>query len=364
VLNDFGLRILNFGLSTRTMERISGGSHSGRNLKSAFRNPKSAILVCALLFAVSFPAEAQQTGKVLRIGFLDASTASGIAGLVVAFWQEMGKHGWIEGRNITVEYRFAEQKIERLPELAAELVRLKVDLIVVTATPPALAAKSATTTIPIVMTNAGDPVGAGLVVSLARPGRNVTGLASLSPELNSKRLEILKDVVPKLARVGLWRPPAANIGRDLQLKELRAAALALKLKLEEIDAQPDPKGLESAFQTAKQKQVGAIMTISTLPFFAQRKRIVELAGKYRLPAIYFQKEFVDEGGLMSYGTDNTDLYRRAAGYVDKILKGAKPADLPVQQATKFEFVINLKAAKQIGLIIPVRVLERANQVIK
>ena len=281
-----------------------------------------------------------------------------------AFRQELSKLGWIEGKNITIEYRFAEQKTERLPELAADLVRLKVDLIVVTGTPAALAAKSATTTIPIVMTNAGDPVGAGLVASLARPGGNVTGLSSLSPELNTKRLEILKDAVPKLARVGLLRPPGGSIAQDLQLKELRPAALALKLKLEEIETQPDAKGLESAFQTAKQKQVGAIMTTATRPFFAERKRIVELAGKYRLPAIYFQKEFVDEGGLMSYGADYDDLYRRAAVYVDKILKGAKPADLPVQQATKFEFVINLKAAKQIGLTIPGRVLERANQVIK
>jgi putative ABC transport system substrate-binding protein len=209
------------------------------------------------------------------------------------------------------------------------------------------------------MAQAGDPVGSGLVASLARPGGNVTGFASLSFELNTKRLETLKDAVPKLARVGLLRSAAS-----LQLKELRAAALALKLKLEEIETQPDPKGLESAFQTAKQKQVNAIMTTSTRPFFAERKRIVELAGKYRLPAIYFQKEFVDEGGLMFYGADTADLYRRAAVYVDKILKGAKPADLPVQQATKFEFVINLKAAKQIDLTIPVRVLERANQVIK
>ena len=196
------------------------------------------------------------------------------------------------------------------------------------------------------MTGAGDPVGAGLVASLARPGGNVTGNASLSPELNGKRLEVLKDAVPKLARVGLLRKPGASIRSDLQLKELRAAAVALKLKLEEIEAQPDAKGLESAFQTAKQKQVGAIMTNVTRSFFAERKRIVELADKYRLPAIYHQKEFVDEGGLMSYGTDYDDLYRRAAVYVDKILKGAKPADLPVQQATKFEFVINLKAAKQ------------------
>jgi len=209
------------------------------------------------------------------------------------------------------------------------------------------------------MANAADPVGAGLVASLARPGGNVTGFSSLAPELNSKRLEILKDAVPKLARVGLLHPPA-----NLQLKDLRAAALALKLKLEEIETQLDPKNLESAFQTAKQKHVDAIITTSGNRFFAERKRIAELAGQYRLPAIYPQKEFVDEGGLMSYGADYHDLYRRAAVYVDKILKGAKPADLPVQQATKFEFVINLKAAKQIDLTIPVRVLERANRVIR
>ena len=183
-------------------------------------------------------------------------------------------------------------------------------------------------------------------------------------ELNTKRLEILKDAVPKLARVGLLRPPGDSITLGLQLKELRAAALSLKLKLEEIGTQPDPKGLESAFQMLKQKQVGAIVTITTRPFFAERKRIVELAGKHRLPAIYPQKEFVEAGGLICYGADNADIYRRAAGYVDKILKGAKPADLPVQQATKFEFVINLKAAKQIGLTVPARVLERANRVIK
>jgi len=317
------------------------------------------LALCSLLLAPCSAVDAQQQGKIFRIGFLDNSTASGSAVLSDAFRQEMSKLGWIEGKNITIEYRFAEQKDGRLPELAADLVRLKVDLIVASGTPSSLAAKSATTTIPIVMAQAGDPVGSGLVASLARPGGNVTGFASLSFELNTKRLETLKDAVPKLARVGLLRSAAS-----LQLKELRAAALALKLKLEEIETQPDPKGLESAFQTAKQKQVNAIMTTSTRPFFAERKRIVELAGKYRLPAIYFQKEFVDEGGLMFYGADTADLYRRAAGYVDKILKGAKPADLPVQQATKFEFIINLKAAKQIGLTIPNRVLERANQVIR
>jgi putative tryptophan/tyrosine transport system substrate-binding protein len=336
------------------------------NPKSAIQNPKWAGLfaIVVALTVCGARADAQQPGKVPHIGFLDNSTASGLAVLLEAFRQELSKLGWIEGKNITIEYRFAEQKNERLPELAAELVRLKVDLIVVSSTAPALAAKKATTTIPVVMANPGDPVGAGLVASLARPGGNVTGLASLSNELITKRLEILKDAIPKLARVGLLRPPGISIGRDLQLKELRPAAVALKLKLEEIETQYDAKGLENAFKTAKQKQVGAILTTATRSFFAGRKRIVELAGKYRLPAIYFQKEFVDEGGLMSYGVDFDDLYRRAAVYVDKILKGAKPADLPVQQATKFEFVINLRAAKQIGLTLSPEFLSRANQVIK
>jgi len=238
----------------------------------------------AMLVALCFPANAQQVGKVFRIGFLDSSTASGSAVLVDAFRQELSKLGWVEGKNLTIEYRFAEQKTERLPELAAELVRLKVDLIVATDTPSALAAKSASTAIPIVMTNVGDPVAAGLVASLARPGGNVSGFSSLSRELNTKRLEMLKDAVPQIARVGLLRLPGAGIAQNLQLNDLRPAALALKLKLEEIETQVDAKGLESAFKTAKQKQVNAIMTTTTPRFFAERKRIVELAGKYRLPA--------------------------------------------------------------------------------
>jgi putative tryptophan/tyrosine transport system substrate-binding protein len=317
-----------------------------------------------MLFALCGSAQAQQTGKIFRIGILDDSTASSIAVRLEMFRQELSKLGWIEGKNVAIEYRFAERKLERLPELVADLLRLKVDLIVASGTPGVLAAKNATTTIPIVMTNAGDPVGAGLVASLARPGGNVTGFSSLASELITKRLELLKDAVPKLARVGLLMGGVGGIARDIQLKELRAAATALKLKLEEIETQRDAKSLESAFKTAKEKQVGAIMTTTGGGLFAERKRIVELAGKYRLPAVYFQKEFVEAGGLMSYGVDYDDFYRRAAVYVDKILKGAKPADLPVQQATKFEFIINLKAAKQIGLTIPVRVLERANKVIK
>jgi len=268
------------------------------------------VALGAMLFALCGSVDAQQAGKVVRIGVLDPSTASGSAVLWEAFQQELRKFGWVKGQNVTIEYRFAEQKNERLPELAADLVRLKVDLIVVTGTAPALAAKNATTAIPIVTTIVGDPVGSGLVASLARPGSNVTGLTSLSPELNTKRLEILKDAVPKLARVGLLYSPSA--GTSVQLKELRPAALVLKLKLEEIETQADSKGLESAFQAANQKQVNGVMTSTNRSLFAERKRIVELASKYRLPAIYFQKEFVDEGGLMSYGVDYTDLYRRAA----------------------------------------------------
>ena len=264
-----------------------------------------------------------------------------------------------------------EQSDKRIKELAADLFRLKVDLIVATGPTVALAAKNATATIPIVIAGGGDPW-RRIGCESGAAGRQCHRITSLSTELNTKRLEVLKDTVPKLARVGLlWtqsgdaaRPTGQPGGQRPQREKLRPAALALKLKLEEIETQVDAKSLESAFQTAKQKQVGAIMTTDIRSFFAARTRIIELAGKYRLPAIHFQREFVDEGGLMSYGADLVDLYRRAAVYVDKILKGAKPADLPVQQATKFEFVINLKAAKQIGLTIPGRVLERANQVIK
>ena len=225
-------------------------------------------------------------------------------------------------------------------------------------------AKKATSTIPIVIVNVGDPVGLGLVASLARPGGNVTGTSGLADELNTKRLEVLKEAIPNLDRVGLLRGSSYNPGVELQLKQLRVAAPALKVELEEIKTQPDLKDLETAFKTAKQKQVKAIMTTATRNFFAERKQIVELATKHRLPAIYTRKEYVDEGGLMFYGVDYDDQYRNAAHYVDKILKGAKPADLPVQQATKFELVINLRTAKQIGLTIPPNVLARADRVIR
>jgi len=335
---NFGFAIADFGLG-RTIRKafFRIESRFGNNRKSKIQNRKWAgLFTIALGFAFGAPvAQTQQTGKIFRIGYLDSSTASGSAVLVDAFRQEVSKLGWIEGKDFTIEYRFGENKPGpgRLQELAADLVRLKVDLIVGASMQSALATKSATTTIPIVITSNPDPVAAGLVASLARPEGNVTGLSSLTPELNSKRLEVLKDAVPKLARIGILRQ--AGISQS-QLKEIMPAALALKLKLEDIEAQLDSKGLESAFKTAKQKQVGAMMTTATRPIFAERKRIVELADEYRLPAIYHQKEFVDDGGLMSYGVDYADLYRRAGGYVDKILKGAKPADLPVQQATKVE----------------------------
>jgi ABC-type uncharacterized transport system substrate-binding protein len=324
----------------------------------------STFALCALLFVLCGSVHAQQKDKIFRIGYLDPSTVSGSAALLETFRQELSKLGWIEGKNLVFEYRFAELKPERVAELAAELVRLKVDLIVTSGVPPALEAKKATSTIPIVMVNLADAVGLGLVASLGRPGGNITGFDTLAFELNTKRLEVLKDAVPNLDRVGFLRSSSYNPGVELQLKELRVAAPALKVELEEIKIQPDLKDLETAFKTAKQKQVNAIMTTATRNFFAERKQIVELATKHRLPAIYTRKEYVDEGGLMFYGVNYDDQYRNAAHYVDKILKGAKPADLPVQQATKFEFVINLKAAKQIGLTIPNRVLERASQVIR
>jgi len=323
------------------------------------------VLLVGLTLASVRLAEAQQTGKVFRIGVLDPSDARSSAVRLEAFWQEILKLGWIEGKNFTIESRFGEEKTGRLAELAADLVRLKADVIVCASTAAALAAKKATTTIPIVMANSADPVGAGLVASLAQPGGNVTGMSGLTVELNTKRLEVLKDAVPNLTRVGIPRATTSDtaVSDQLQMKEVRVAAVALKLKLEEITTKLDSKALESAFQSLKQKQVGAILLVSR-PLFAERKRLVELAGKYRLPAIYPQKEYMNEGGLMYYGVDPADNYRRAAAYVDKILKGAKPADLPVQQATKFEFIINLKAAKQIGLTLSPEFLARANQVTK
>ena len=335
-------------------------------MEGARKNMKRKITVLtlgALLFALSFEAEAQQPGKIFRIGYLDVTTASGSAVLVDALRQELSKLGWVEGKNIAFEYRFAEQKQERLSKLAAELAHLNVAVIVATGGGPASAAKNASSAIPIVVTAAQEAVASGLVASLARPGGNVTGLSAFL-ELSTKRLEVIKDAIPTLARVGFLRDMQGRSTLTLELNELRAAATALKVNLEDIETAAEAKSIERAFQSAKQKKVGAIMTAASRYFLAEKNLFVELANKNRLPAIYHQRAYVDEGGLMSYGVDYIDLYRRAAGYVDKILRGAKPADLPVQQATKFEFVINLKAAKQIGLILSPEFLSRANQVIK
>jgi putative ABC transport system substrate-binding protein len=302
---------------------------------------------------------------VWRIGYLDPSTASTTAGLLEAFRQEMSKRGWMEGKNIIIEYRFADLKSQRMPELAADLIRWKADVIVAAGGAPS-AARKVTSSIPIVVASGIDLVQAKLAESLAKPGGNVTGLSILGPELITKRLEILKDVTPKLTRVGvLMRAGAgAGTGQQQQMEEIRAAALSLKLTLVELPSELDPDALERTFKAASEKQVNAIIPTAGRQTLGARKPITELAIKYRLTAIYQEQEFVDVGGLMSYGPDFSDLYRRAAVYVDKILKGAKPADLPVEQPRKFDFAINLKTAKQIGLTIPPNVLARADRVIK
>jgi len=329
---------------------------------TAFAVPINVTVVAIMLLLCS-SADAQQSKSFARLGLLDSSNAYGMAVLLDAFRKELNRVGWLEGKNLAIEYRFAEQKPERLDELAADLVRSRVDLIVVTGTPAALAAKTATNTIPIVMATSADPVGAGLVSNLAKPGGNITGFSAVSTDLNTKRLEILKDANPKMGIVGLLLLARGSIAQDLQIQEIKRAADALGLKVKDIEVPRDPKGLENAFQSNRQ-QIDSIITTSNRPFFAQRKEIIDLARKFRFPAIYPQREYVDDGGLMSYGVDFRDLYRRTAVTVDKVLKGAKPADLPVEQPTKFELVINLKTAKQIGLTIPPNVLARADKVVK
>jgi len=319
----------------------------------------------AILIAFCFSVVAQQAGKIYRVGYLDPSTASATTGLLEAFRQELNKRGWIEGKNIIIENRFAELNSERQQDLAAELVRWKPDVIVAAGGAPSTV-KKVTATIPIVVASGVDLVAAGLAESLAKPGGNVTGLSILGPELITKRLEILKEVVPRLSRVGvLMRTGAgAGPGQQQQMEEIRAAASALKLSLHELPTELDTDALERTFKTAAQQQVGAIIPTAGRQTFAARKSIGQLAIKYKLPAIYQEQEFVDDGGLMSYGPDFANLYRRAAYFVDRILKGAKPSDLPVEQPKKFELIINLKAAKQIGLTIPPNVLARADRVIK
>jgi len=307
-------------------------------------------------------AEAQQAKKVPRIGFLMSTSPSAISDRIEAFRQGLRELGYVEGKNIVIEWRSAERKLDRLSELAAELVRLKVDVIVSAGAGSTRSAKEATVTIPIVMAQVNDPIGAGFVASLARPGGNITGLATLAPELSGKRLELLKEVVPKLSRVAVLGT-STTPGNAQALRETELAAKAFGVKLQYLDVL-GPKDIETAFRAARKERADAVLVLASSILLPQRTQVADLAVKSRLPVIYGTSEYVDVGGLMTYGVNNTDLYRRAATYVDKILKGTKPADLPVEQPMKFELVINLKTAKQIGLTIPQSVLYRADKVIK
>jgi len=322
-----------------------------------------SVLLAILSLSLLHPAEAQQPAKVPRIGYLTGGSLSANLARLEAFRQGLRELGYVEGKNIVIEYRYAEGKFDRLPELAAELVRLKVDIIVSAGPIVTRAAKEATVTIPIVMAQDADPVGSGFVASLARPGGNITGLSSLSPELSGKRLELLKEIVPKLSRVAVFGT-STRPGNAQELRETELAAGAFGVKLQYLDVL-GPKDIETAFRAAGKGRAHAVlMNVSGGIALSQRTQITDLAVKNRLPAIYPWQEFVEAGGLMTYSVSSTDLSRRAATYVDKILKGAKPADLPVEQPTKFEFIINLKAAKQIGLTIPPNVLARADKVIR
>ena len=320
------------------------------------------FMLATVILAFIHLAEAQQPKKVPRIGFLGSSVSASPA-RIEAFRQGLRELGYVEGKNIVIEWRYAEGKPERTSELATELVRLKVDLIVSAGgAPTTRAAKEATVTIPIVMAQDGDPVGTGFVASLARPGGNITGLSTLHPEISGKQLELLKETVPRLSRVAVLGT-STRPGTAQQLRETELAAEAFGVKLQYLDIL-SPKDFEAAFQAAAKGRAEAVLVLGGPLFTFQRTQVVDLAVKNRLPAIYPSPEFVEAGGLMTYSVSRTDLHRRAATYVDKILKGAKPADLPVEQPMKFEFVINLKAAKQIGLTIPPNVLVRADKVIK
>ena len=335
------------------------------NLKSKIENQKwPGIFVIALTFAFGgAAATAQQPAKIPRIAHLSGSSLSSMAARIEAFRQGLRELGYVEGKNIVIEWQSAEGKFDRLPALATELVRLRVDIIVSAGPAPTRALKDATTTIPIVFAQEGDPVAGGLVASLARPGGNITGLSGLAPELSGKRLELLKEIVPRLSRVAVFRT-STQPGNAQVLKELDLAAGALKVKLQYLDVL-DPKDIETAFRAAvKGRAEAALMMVAGAVAGGHRTEILELAVKSRLPVIYATLGSVDAGGLMSYGVNINDLDRRAATYVDKILKGAKPAELAVEQPKKFEFIINLKAAKQIGLTIPPNVLARADRVIK
>jgi len=321
-----------------------------------------AVVLAVSLILAPLAAQGQQAGRVPRIGYLGTRTPSDFG--LDAFRQGLRELGWVEGQNIVIDYRFAEGRLDRLPDLAAELVRLKVDIIVAHSTPGAAAAKNATETIPIVMTVVGDPVGLGLIASLARPGGNATGLSFsvVGLEIIGKQLELLKETVSKIRRMAILSN-AANPIQPLAIRDVNVAARSLGVQLQLLEVR-GPNEFDSAFAAMAKERVGALLVVADSMFVFHRTRLADLAARSRLPAAYGWREHVEAGGLMSYGPSLRDLFRRAATYVDKILKGAKPADLPVEQPTKFELVINLKTAKALGLTIPQSVLGRADQVIE
>jgi putative ABC transport system substrate-binding protein len=321
-----------------------------------------AVVLAFGLTLGSLAAEAQQPGTVYRIGFLGSSSASTFAGAIDGLRQGLRDLGWVEGRNITLEFRWAEDRLEQLPDLATDLVRTEADVIMTQGTPAAIAAKNATRIIPIVFVQVGDPVGSGVAASLARPGGNLTGLTIAAGELSTKRLELLKEAVPKVSHVAvLWNPGFPPHERELN--ELKPAAQTLRVELQPVEFRR-PTDFESAFATMRKKGAGAVLMMGHPMTFNHATRLAELAAKAKLPAISLYREFVQAGGLMGYGASVSHMYRHAATYVDKILKGAKPADLPIEQPSKFEFVINLKTAKALGLTIPQSLLLRADQVIE
>jgi len=322
----------------------------------------ASILFAGAVLAIAVIGEAQQPKQVPRIGFLTAAPFSALAARNEAFRQGLRELGYVEGKNIVIEWRSAEGKLDRLPALAAELMRLKVDVMVTGGVGATRAANEATNTIPIVMTQDPDPVANGFVVSLAHPGGNITGLSTLAPEVSGKQLELLKEVLPRASRVAVLGT-STNPSTAQALREAELAAGAFAVKLQYLDVR-GPQDIEAAFRAATKERADAVLMLGGPVLASQRTQIVDLAVKSRLPVIYRIRPDVEDGGLMAYGVSNTDLSRRAATYVDKILKGAKPADLPVEQPKKFELIINLKAAKQIGLIIPPNVLARADRVIK
>ncbi len=326
------------------------------------RRRTARLIVTLALGSLVAPvaADAQQPAKVPRIGFLCAM--SGPSPHTVEFQRGLRELGYVEGQNIAIEYRFTDGRVDRFADVAAELVRLNLDVIVVASTPAIHPTKEATTHIPIVMAQSDDPVGSGFVASLARPGGNITGLTTVSAELSGKRLELLKETVPKVSRVAVLRN-AANPVAALQWKETEVAARALGLQLQSLEVR-NPKDFESAFSAMMRARADALIVLPDLMLFENRTRLADLALKSRLPVIYEEREFAEAGGLMAYGPSYNDLFRRAATYVDKILKGAKPADLPVEQPTRFGLVINLKTAKRLGLQVPRPILLRADRVIE